>query len=200
MFITNASHAALVRRLRLDRPEPGPSGPFCLSSSLPTPRASSSSSTWTRWDSARPTRRRSPSRRSRLADNRLGEGRAGLQDRDDHPRRDEAPGTAIAAVGVARAAFEYACEYSKTRTQFGQPIAMNQGVNFIADMATKIEASRLLCLAGSLDGRQRLRPEGDPVLVDGQAVCRRHVHGGDDRRRPDLRRLRVHSRNTRSRS
>jgi acyl-CoA dehydrogenase len=56
------------------------------------------------------------------------------------------PGTAIAAVGVARAAFEYACEYSKTRTQFGQPIAMNQGVNFlIADMATKIEAARLLC-------------------------------------------------------
>jgi acyl-CoA dehydrogenase len=56
------------------------------------------------------------------------------------------PGTAIAAVGVARAAFEHACEYSKTRTQFGQPIAMNQGVNFlIADMATKIEAARLLC-------------------------------------------------------
>jgi acyl-CoA dehydrogenase len=56
------------------------------------------------------------------------------------------PGTAIAAVGVARAAFEYACEYSKTRTQFGQPIAVNQGVNFmVADMATKIEAARLLC-------------------------------------------------------
>ena len=56
------------------------------------------------------------------------------------------PATAIAAVGVARAAFEYASEYSKTRVQFGQPIAMNQGVNFlIADMATKIEAARLLC-------------------------------------------------------
>jgi acyl-CoA dehydrogenase len=56
------------------------------------------------------------------------------------------PGTAVGAVGVARAAFEHACEYSKTRVQFGQPIAMNQGVNFlIADMATKIEASRLLC-------------------------------------------------------
>ena len=56
------------------------------------------------------------------------------------------PGTAIAAVGVARAAFEYACDYSKTRVQFGQPIAMNQGVNFlIADVATKIEAARLLC-------------------------------------------------------
>ena len=56
------------------------------------------------------------------------------------------PGTAIGAVGVARAAFEYAAEYSKERIQFGMPIAMNQGINFlIADMATKIEASRLLC-------------------------------------------------------
>src|SRR5438876_974119 len=56
------------------------------------------------------------------------------------------PGTAIGAVGVARAAFEYAAQYSKERVQFGMPIAMNQGVNFlIADMATKIEASRLLC-------------------------------------------------------
>src|SRR5205823_5823374 len=54
------------------------------------------------------------------------------------------PGTAIGAVGVARAAFEYAAEYSKERVQFGLPIAMNQGVNFlIADMATKIEAARL---------------------------------------------------------
>src|SRR4051794_25954248 len=56
------------------------------------------------------------------------------------------PGTAVGAVGVARAAFEYAAQYSKERVQFGMPIAMNQGVNFmIADMATKIEAARLLC-------------------------------------------------------
>ncbi|MDX6511084.1 MAG: acyl-CoA dehydrogenase [Gaiellaceae bacterium] len=55
------------------------------------------------------------------------------------------PGTAIGAVGVARAAFEHAAAYSKERIQFGVPIAMNQGVNFlIADMATKIEAARLL--------------------------------------------------------
>src|SRR6266480_6858752 len=60
------------------------------------------------------------------------------------------PGTAIGAVGVARAAFEYAAEYSKERVQFGMPIAMNQGVNFmIADMATKIEAARLLCWQAS---------------------------------------------------
>src|SRR5437867_6736186 len=56
------------------------------------------------------------------------------------------PGTAIGAVGVARAAFDYAAHYAKERVQFGMPIAMNQGVNFlIADMATKIEAARLLC-------------------------------------------------------
>ncbi len=55
------------------------------------------------------------------------------------------PGTAAAAVGVAQAAFDYAVEYAKTRVQFGQPIAMNQGVNFmVADMATEIEAARLL--------------------------------------------------------
>jgi acyl-CoA dehydrogenase len=60
----------------------------------------------------------------------------------DHTR----PGTASGAVGVARAAFEYAVEYSRERVQFGQPIAMNQGVNFlIADMAAEIEAARLLC-------------------------------------------------------
>jgi acyl-CoA dehydrogenase len=59
----------------------------------------------------------------------------------DHTR----PGTAIGAVGVARAAFEHSVEYSRERVQFGQPIAMNQGVNFlIADMAAEIEAARLL--------------------------------------------------------
>ncbi len=56
------------------------------------------------------------------------------------------PGTAIGGVGVAQAAYELAVDYAKERVQFGMPIAMNQGVNFmIADMATEIEASRLLC-------------------------------------------------------
>ena len=55
------------------------------------------------------------------------------------------PGTAAGAVGVARAAFEHSVEYSKSRVQFGQPIAINQGVNFlVADMAAEIEAARLL--------------------------------------------------------
>jgi acyl-CoA dehydrogenase len=55
------------------------------------------------------------------------------------------PGTAAGAVGVARAAFEHAVEYARERVQFGQPIAINQGVNFlVADMAAEIEAARLL--------------------------------------------------------
>ena len=55
------------------------------------------------------------------------------------------PGTAIGAVGVAQAAFELSVEYAKERVQFGMPIAMNQGISFlVADMATGIEAARLL--------------------------------------------------------
>jgi acyl-CoA dehydrogenase len=57
------------------------------------------------------------------------------------------PGVASMAVGIARAAFEFATEYSKERVQFGVPIAMHQAIQFmIADMATKIEAARLLVL------------------------------------------------------
>jgi acyl-CoA dehydrogenase len=55
------------------------------------------------------------------------------------------PGVSALAVGIARAAFEFASDYSKERVQFGVPIAMHQAVAFmIADMATKIEAARLL--------------------------------------------------------
>jgi acyl-CoA dehydrogenase len=55
------------------------------------------------------------------------------------------PGVAAMAVGIARAAFEFACEYSKERVQFGVPIAMHQAIQFmIADMATKVDAGRLL--------------------------------------------------------
>jgi acyl-CoA dehydrogenase len=55
------------------------------------------------------------------------------------------PGVAAMAVGIGRAALEFAAEYSKERVQFGVPIAMHQAVSFmIADMATKVEAGRLL--------------------------------------------------------
>ncbi len=55
------------------------------------------------------------------------------------------PGVSAMAVGIAQAAFEFASDYSKERVQFGVPIAMHQAIQFmIADMATKIEAARLL--------------------------------------------------------
>ena len=60
------------------------------------------------------------------------------------------PTVAAMAVGVARAAFELAMQYSKERVQFGMPIAMNQAIHFLlADMAMDIEAARLLTLKGA---------------------------------------------------
>jgi acyl-CoA dehydrogenase len=54
------------------------------------------------------------------------------------------PGVAAMATGIARAALEFAVEYSKERVQFGVPIAMHQAIQFmIADMATKVHMSRL---------------------------------------------------------
>ena len=55
------------------------------------------------------------------------------------------PQVAAGAVGVARAAFEYASEYARERVAFGQPLLAKQGVSFkLADMAMEIEAARLL--------------------------------------------------------
>jgi alkylation response protein AidB-like acyl-CoA dehydrogenase len=55
------------------------------------------------------------------------------------------PSVAAMAVGVARAALEYATEYSTQRVQFGRPIGQNQGVAFmLADMQASVDAARLL--------------------------------------------------------
>ena len=55
------------------------------------------------------------------------------------------PGIAAQALGIAQGALDLAVSYSKQRIQFGRPIADNQGIQFmLADMATKIEAARLL--------------------------------------------------------
>ena len=54
---------------------------------------------------------------------------------------------AALSVGIAQGAFEAAVKYSKERQQFGQPIAEFQAIQFkLADMATQIEAARLLTL------------------------------------------------------
>ena len=68
------------------------------------------------------------------------------------------PTVAAMSVGVARAAFELAMQYSKERVQFGVPIAMNQAIHFLlADMAMDIEAARLLTYKGAwlLDAGKR---------------------------------------------
>ena len=55
------------------------------------------------------------------------------------------PSVAAQAVGIARAAYEFALGYAKERTAFGRPIIDNQGIAFkLADMAMEIDASRLL--------------------------------------------------------
>lgn len=57
------------------------------------------------------------------------------------------PGVAAMATGIQQAALEASVDYAKERVQFGVPIAMHQAIQFmIADMATKVEASRLLYL------------------------------------------------------
>ncbi len=54
-------------------------------------------------------------------------------------------GTAAGAVGIARRALEEAVAYANQRVQFGQPLIKQQAIQFkLADMATKIEAARLL--------------------------------------------------------
>ncbi|MDX8289728.1 acyl-CoA dehydrogenase [Metabacillus indicus] len=54
-------------------------------------------------------------------------------------------GIAAQAVGIAQGALDASVAYAKERQQFGKPIAQQQGIGFkLADMATTIEASRLL--------------------------------------------------------
>src|SRR5437588_5703719 len=55
------------------------------------------------------------------------------------------PGVGAAAVGIARAAYEYAVDYALQRKTFGKPIAAHQAIAFkLADMATEVESARLM--------------------------------------------------------
>ena len=68
------------------------------------------------------------------------------------------PGAAAMSTGVARAAYEFAVSYARERVQFGVPIASHQAIQFmIADMATEIDAARLLTWrsAVAVDGGDR---------------------------------------------
>jgi alkylation response protein AidB-like acyl-CoA dehydrogenase len=67
-------------------------------------------------------------------------------------------GIAAQAVGIARAALEASTEYAKQRVQFGKPIAAYQAIQFmLADMATEIDAARLLTLQAALLKDQNVR-------------------------------------------
>jgi len=71
-------------------------------------------------------------------------------------------GIAAQAVGMARAAYEYALEYSKERKSFGKPINKHQAVQFkLADMATQVEAARQMVLHAA-----QLRDNNLPCLKE----------------------------------
>jgi acyl-CoA dehydrogenase len=86
------------------------------------------------------------------------------------------PLIAIQAVGLARAAMETAAEYAKNRQQFGVPIAQHQAIQFmIADMATEIEAARLLAWqsAWMADQGQRQTRESSIAKLFATDMCMR---------------------------
>ena len=63
---------------------------------------------------------------------------------------------------MARAALDYACAYAKERESFGAPIIAHQAVSFrLADMATKLEAARLLVLNAA-----EMKEAGQPCLKE----------------------------------
>jgi acyl-CoA dehydrogenase len=71
------------------------------------------------------------------------------------------PLVAALAVGLARAAYEYAVKYCSERVQFGAPLIENQGVSFtLAEMRTRIDASRLLTHRAA-----RMTASGKPLLA-----------------------------------
>jgi alkylation response protein AidB-like acyl-CoA dehydrogenase len=87
------------------------------------------------------------------------------------------PAVAAMAVGVARAAFEYARDYAVGRVQFGRPIGQTEGIAFmLADMAAAVDAARLLTWRAAWMARHRKafdHAEGSMAkLVSGETAVR----------------------------
>jgi alkylation response protein AidB-like acyl-CoA dehydrogenase len=87
------------------------------------------------------------------------------------------PSVAAMAVGVARAAVEYARDYSAQRQQFGRPIGQNQAIGFmLADMQAAVDAARLLTWRAAWMARQGLPLDGAEgsisKLVAGETAVR----------------------------
>lgn len=79
-------------------------------------------------------------------------------------------GIAAQALGIAQGAYENALEYSKERVQFGKPIAHNQAISFkLADMATKLRASRLLVYSAA-----ELKENNEPYNMEA-AMAKQYV-------------------------
>ncbi len=87
------------------------------------------------------------------------------------------PSVAAMAVGIARAAVEFAAEYSRNRVQFGHPIGQNQAIAFmLADMQASVDAARLLTWRAAWMARNGLpfdHAEGSmSKLVAGETAVR----------------------------
>jgi hypothetical protein len=87
------------------------------------------------------------------------------------------PSVAAMAVGIARAAVEYATEYARDRAQFGHPIGQNQAIAFmLADMQASVDAARLLTWRAAWMARHGLpfhHAEGSmSKLVAGETAVR----------------------------
>jgi len=81
-------------------------------------------------------------------------------------------GISAQAVGIAQGALDHAVAYAKERKQFGKPISAQQGLQFmLADMATKVEAARLLTYQAAW-----LESEGLPY---GKASAMSKLFAGD---------------------
>ena len=75
-------------------------------------------------------------------------------------------GIASQALGIARAALEAATDYSKTRVQFGKPISQFQAIQWmIADMATELDAARLLTLRAAFLKDHKMRYEKEAAMA-----------------------------------
>src|SRR6516225_6198105 len=87
------------------------------------------------------------------------------------------PSVAAMAVGIARAAVEYATEYARDRVQFGRPIAQTEAIAFmLADMQASVDAARLLTWRAAWMARHGLafsHAEGSmSKLVAGETAVR----------------------------
>ncbi len=87
------------------------------------------------------------------------------------------PSVAAMAVGVARAAFEFARDYAVHRVQFGRPIGQHQAIAFmLADMAAAVDAARLLTWRAAWMARNQVpmrQAEGSmSKLVAGETAVR----------------------------